>query len=376
MAETAAETLQRTPLYELHRGRGASWCRSPAMRCRCSTRRASSPSICTPAPRPGSSTSRIWARSRLRGAGAAAALEALVPGDLQALAPMRHALHAASQRRRRHPRRSDGDARRRRPASRRQRRAARTPTSRICARRLGTARRDRAAVRPRAAGAAGAERGRGRWRASRRARRHAVHDARPTVTIAGTSVLRHPLRLHRRGRVRDLGRRRIDAAALAEAAARRARGRADRSRRARLAAARSRALPLRPRHRRDDDPDRGRTRLDDRQAPPRRGRLSRRRRDPARSSPRAPPRKRVGIRPDGRAPAREDTAIVDAAGDADRRGHQRRLRPVGRRPDRDGLCRRRPCRRRHRRSRSSCAACRGPARVVPLPFVPHRYYRG
>ncbi len=38
------------------------WCRSPATRCRCSTRPASSPSICTPAPRPGCSMSRIWAR--------------------------------------------------------------------------------------------------------------------------------------------------------------------------------------------------------------------------------------------------------------------------------------------------------------------------
>ena len=46
---------------------------------------------------------------RLRGAAAARALEALVPGDLQALAPrrMRYTLLLTK---RRHPRRPDGDA--------------------------------------------------------------------------------------------------------------------------------------------------------------------------------------------------------------------------------------------------------------------------
>ena len=40
----------------------ARWCRSPAMRCRCSIRPASSRNICTRAKRRGCSMSRIWAR--------------------------------------------------------------------------------------------------------------------------------------------------------------------------------------------------------------------------------------------------------------------------------------------------------------------------
>ena len=71
-------------------------------------------------------------------------------------------------------------------------------------------------------------------------------------------------------------------------------------------------------------------------------------RDPARSWPRGRARKRVGIRPDGRAPAREGTEIVDSGRQSDRPGDQRRLRPVARGADRDGLCRRRACRRRRR----------------------------
>ena len=76
-----------------------------------------------------------------------------------------------------------------------------------------------------------------------------------------------------------------------------------------------------------------------------------------------PRRKRVGIRPDGRAPAREGTAIIDPAG-TDRRqpgraGHERRVRPVGRGADRDGLCRGRHIRPRARRWLLLCATCRG-----------------
>ncbi len=57
-------------------------------------------------------------------------------------------------------------------------------------------------------------------------------------------------------------------------------------------------------------------------------------------------RSRVGIRPDGRAPAREDTPIVGTDGKQHRAGDERRLRSLGRRTDRDGLCRSPPCRRR------------------------------
>jgi aminomethyltransferase len=87
------------------------------------------------------------------------------------------------------------------------------------------------------------------------------------------------------------------------------------------------------------------------------------------------PRKRVGIKPEGRAPARENTEIVDVTGT-----------PVGRitsggfGPSVDGPI-----------AMGYVAASRAAlgtalqlmvrgtpraARVVPLPFVPHRYYRG
>ena len=88
-----------------------------------------------------------------------------------------------------------------------------------------------------------------------------------------------------------------------------------------------------------------------------------------------PARRRVGIRPDGRAPAREDTPIVDPAGKPVGRvtsggfgpsvggpiamGYVDAATPPTARP-----------------SHCSCAVSPGPARVAPLPFVPHRYYRG
>ena len=84
--------------------------------------------------------------------------------------------------------------------------------------------------------------------------------------------------------------------------------------RARFAAARSGPLPLRPRHRRDHQPGRSRSRLVDRQAPPRRRRLHRRRPRADAKSPTGASRKRVGIKPEGRAPAREGTVITDASG--------------------------------------------------------------
>ena len=80
---------------------------------------------------------------------------------------------------------------------------------------------------------------------------------------------------------------------------------------------------------------------------------------------------RVGIKPEGRAPAREGTEIRSADGRADRQGHIRRLRAERRRADRDGLRRKRHSPRPARRSSSSCAASRLPAQVVALPFVPH-----
>ena len=86
-------------------------------------------------------------------------------------------------------------------------------------------------------------------------------------------------------------------------------------------------------------------------------------------------RKRVGIRPDGRAPAREATPIVDAAGDPIGRVTSGGFGPsvngpvamgyVGAAHAADGA--------------ALSLLVRGsprPARVAPLPFVPHRYHRG
>ena len=64
-----------------------------------------------------------------------------------------------------------------------------------------------------------------------------------------------------------------------------------------------------------------------------------------------PSRLRVGIAPEGKAPAREGAAIPTWR-PADRRRHLRRLRPDRRRPDRHGLCRAALRRARHASSRS------------------------
>ena len=69
-----------------------------------------------------------------------------------------------------------------------------------------------------------------------------------------------------------------------------------------------------------------------------------------------PNRLRVGLRPDGRALAREGTEIVSPDGAYDRRRHLRRVRAERRRADRHGLCRPRSLVHRHGRSASSYAA--------------------
>ena len=104
-----------------------------------------------------------------------------------------------------------------------------------------------------------------------------------------------------------------------------------------------------------------------------RGRLPRRRAHPARAGgrPAAPARRH---QPDGRAPAREGTEILSTRRRQDRHRHLRRLRPDRQRPDRHGLRRRPPTPSPARRCSSSCAASRCRPRVVPLPFVPHRYH--
>lgn len=86
-------------------------------------------------------------------------------------------------------------------------------------------------------------------------------------------------------------------------------------------------------------------------------------------------RKRVGIEPDGRAPAREGTSIVDDQGT-----EIGRVTSGGFGPSRDG-----PIAMGYVISDHAAIGTgvrlmvRGtprPARVVPMPFVPHRYYRG
>ncbi|HEX3861052.1 MAG TPA: glycine cleavage system aminomethyltransferase GcvT [Stellaceae bacterium] len=87
-----------------------------------------------------------------------------------------------------------------------------------------------------------------------------------------------------------------------------------------------------------------------------------------------PPRRRIGIRPDGRAPAREGTAITDAAG-----------KPIGRvtsggfGPSVNGPIAMGYVDAAHAAEGGALALVvrdvPRPARVAPLPFVPARYYR-
>jgi aminomethyltransferase len=86
-------------------------------------------------------------------------------------------------------------------------------------------------------------------------------------------------------------------------------------------------------------------------------------------------RRRIGIRPDGRAPAREDTAIVGAGGSSIGRVTSGGFGPSIGGPIAMGYI--------DRAHAAEGAAfdlvVRGvprPARAVRLPFVPHRYYRG
>ena len=187
---------------------------------------------------------------------------------------------------------------------------ARTPISRICATHLGRARRGRAAR-----STAPCWRCRGRRAAAVLARLAAGVERMPFMTAAQAdarrrSLLRHPLGLYRRGRVRDFG------AGV---------GRAARWPSGCWPSRRSTPIGLGARDTLrleaglclyGHDIDETTTPVEAglawtigkrRRA---RGRLSGRRDHLARSSPRGRARKRVGIRPDGRAPAREGTAIT------------------------------------------------------------------
>jgi aminomethyltransferase len=87
------------------------------------------------------------------------------------------------------------------------------------------------------------------------------------------------------------------------------------------------------------------------------------------------PRARLGIRPDGRAPAREDAPIIDADG-----ATVGRVTSGGFGPSIGGPVAMGYVDRRHASEGTALALLvRGtarPARVVRLPFVPHRYYPG
>jgi aminomethyltransferase len=86
-------------------------------------------------------------------------------------------------------------------------------------------------------------------------------------------------------------------------------------------------------------------------------------------------RKRVGIRPDGRAPAREETAIVDTAGDKIGQVTSGGFGPAVGGPIAMGYVDRA-----HAAEGTALELLvRGvprAARVASLPFVPHRYHRG
>jgi aminomethyltransferase len=88
-----------------------------------------------------------------------------------------------------------------------------------------------------------------------------------------------------------------------------------------------------------------------------------------------PPRRRVGIRPDGRAPAREGSAIVDEAGNLIGDVTSGGFSPTLNAPVAMGYIAR-P----HSDPGTALAVVvrdvARPARVSPMPFVPTRYYRG
>ena len=153
----------------------------------------------------------------------------------------------------------------------------------------------------------------------------------------GIDCASQPFRLHRRGRLRAVGRCGTSGDGV-RPPARRAGGQAGRPWRARHAAARGRALPLRTRHRRDDLAGRGRPCLVDRQAAQGRGRLPRRR-DACRASlPTARRGAASAFCPKGarrRARARRSSHRTAMRSDC----HVRRLRPDRQAADCDGLCR-------------------------------------
>ena len=149
---------------------------------------------------------------------------------------------------------------------------------------------------------------------------------------------------------------------------------ADRPRRARFAAPRGGPLPLRPRHRRDHQSR-------SRRASPGRSRSggAARAAFPAPSASRTSwptdrKRKRVGIKPDGRAPAREGAEILSPCGERIGVVTSGGFGPTRRTArSRWATSQAAPSPRSARRSILMVRGKALPATIVPLPFVPHRY---
>ena len=348
------------------------WCRSPATTCRCSTPPASWRSTSTAAAPPACSTSRTWARCGSTAPTPRPRSRRSCPGDVTGLAPMRTrysmftlddggiiddlmvtnagdhlflVVNAGGK---------DGDIAHMRA-------------------RIGAACEIEPLERSRAAGAAGAAGRRGAGAPGARGAPDDVHELRDDADRRHR-VLRHALRLHRRGRLRDLrsGRqaerfaRRTSAQPEVKPAA---------SARAiccgwkRACASTATTSTARPRRSRRISAGRIRKRrraaggFPGAEAHPRR----------AGQRPEAAARRNSSRRP--RAGARGHTKITDAQRARDRRDHQRRLRPHRRRPGGDGLCR--------ARLREPGTAVQlvvrdvpRPAKVVAMPVVPHRYFKG
>ena len=100
-----------------------------------------------------------------------------------------------------------------------------------------------------------------------------------------------------------------------------------------------------------------------------------RRAHPARDCARARRALRVGIKPDGRAPAREGTEIRSSEGAPIGKVTSGGFGPSVNGPIAMGYVAKRVRRARHEGAARSCAASRCRRSIVALPFVPHRYVR-
>ncbi len=232
-------------------------------------------------------------------------------------------------------------------------------------------------ARARAARAAGTEGRRGHAAPRPRARQAHLHDRR-RGDDPRHRLLRDPLRLHRRGRLRDLGRRRRSGSAR-PGPARRARSRARRPRRPRHAAAGGGPVPLRPRHRHHHHAGAGRPHLG----------------DPEGAPPRRRARRRLSGRGRDRRAARQRRADASGSASSASSGCRcARARTSSTTPVRRSAASPAARSGRASASRSPWPTCRArspspgtvvhadvrgkrqPMRVSPLPFAPHRYFRG